>query len=82
MQRLGRHATQHGVYAALLRPSVMNSKHSGCKLAHNIFEQVAPDGDVPPACTLQDVADVCIAGRTRGKPLGMSFQNPAYCMQP
>lgn len=70
MQRLGRYAVQQGVPAAMLRPSVMNAKHSGCKLAQSIFEQVAPDGDVPTACTLQDVADACTAQRKRGKPAG------------
>lgn len=70
MQRLGRHATQQGISTALLRPSVMNAKHSGCKLAQSMLEQVAPDGDVPIACTLQDVAVACMAQRKRGKPIG------------
>jgi hypothetical protein len=72
MQRLGRYATQQGIHAALLRPSVLNAKHSGCKFAQKILEQVAPDGDVPIACTLQDVADVCKEQRKRGKPPGVS----------
>ena len=70
MQRLGQHAMKQSVLAAMLRPSFLNSKHSGCKFAQRIFEQVAPDVDVPTACTLEDVADVCTAQRKRGKPIG------------
>lgn len=59
IQQLARYAFNKGIASALLRPSVMNAKHAGCTLAHRIYEQIAPDGEVPIACTLQDVVELC-----------------------